>query len=95
MSDIDRIFIATNVELEDQEANDDRSLCRFEFFEIIVRIAKTKFLETQICPTLPKALQKLISEHIIGKADYIKQEGFAWRQDKLWQIEINDLYEAN
>jgi hypothetical protein len=39
MQDIDRIFIATNLEEEEQEGNDDRSLCRFEFFEIIVRMA--------------------------------------------------------
>lgn len=72
MSDIDRIFIATNVELEDQDANDDRSLCRFEFFEILVRIARTKYLESQICKTIPEAVTKLIEDHIIGKADYVK-----------------------
>ena len=48
MQDIDRIFIATNVELEDQEGNDDRSLCRFEFYEIITRMAKTKYLESGV-----------------------------------------------
>ena len=42
-TDIDRIFIATNFEEEDLEENDDNSLCRFEFYEIIVRMAKTKF----------------------------------------------------
>ena len=46
-SDVDRIFIATNVELEDQEGNDDRSLCRFEFYEIITRMAKRKYLENK------------------------------------------------
>lgn len=36
---IDRIFIATNVELEKMDDNPDKALCRFEFFEILVRIA--------------------------------------------------------
>ena len=47
VADIDRAFIATNVELEEQEANDDLALCRFEFFEIIVRMAKTKLFDTK------------------------------------------------
>ena len=47
VADIDRAFIATNVELEEQKANDDLALCRFEFFEIIVRMAKTKLFDTK------------------------------------------------
>ena len=39
ISTIDRLFIATNVELEEIEENPDRALCRYEFFEILVRIA--------------------------------------------------------
>lgn len=44
--DIDRIFIATNFEEEELDDNDDRNLCRYEFFEILVRIAKTKYMES-------------------------------------------------
>lgn len=51
-SDIDRIFIATNFEEEDLEENDDNSLCRFEFLEIIARMAKCKFFETKVCDTV-------------------------------------------
>lgn len=47
VADIDRAFIATNVELEEQKANDDLALCRFEFFEIIVRMAKMKLFDTK------------------------------------------------
>jgi len=36
---IDRIFIATNVELEKNEDNPDKALCRYEFYEILIRIA--------------------------------------------------------
>ena len=57
MSDVDRIFIATNVELEDQEANDDRSLCRFEFYEILVRIAKLKFYEKGAATSIASAVE--------------------------------------
>ena len=39
MQTVDRIFIATNVEIVDQEDNPDKALCRFEFFEILIRLA--------------------------------------------------------
>jgi len=39
MSAIDRHFIATNVELEEIDENPDRALCRYEFLEILVRVA--------------------------------------------------------
>jgi hypothetical protein len=45
MKDIDKIFIATNFEIVDLDENADRSLCRYEFFEIIVRMAYSKYFE--------------------------------------------------
>jgi len=56
LSTIDRIFIATNVELESQEDNPDKALCRFEFYEILIRIANVKFKESGIVSTHSEAL---------------------------------------
>ena len=53
--DIDRLFIGTNVEIEDQPGNPDRGLCRFEFFEVLIRIASLKYLETGQSRTLVSA----------------------------------------
>ncbi len=39
VSTIDRMFIVTNVEVEDIQENPDRALCRYELWEILVRIA--------------------------------------------------------
>lgn len=36
LATVDRLFIATNVELEAIEDNPDKALCRFEYFEILV-----------------------------------------------------------
>ena len=44
-TDVDRIFIATNFEEVDLDNNDDSNLCRYEYIEIIVRLAKAKFME--------------------------------------------------
>ena len=50
MSDLDRIFLATNFEedraSEEARNNLDNALMRFEFLEALVRTAAAKFLET-------------------------------------------------
>lgn len=47
-NDIDRLFFAVNFEevqgeAGDLEDNPDQELCRYEFYEIVVRLAKLKF----------------------------------------------------
>ena len=64
-ADIDRIFVATNFEEEDLEDNDDSSLCRYEFSEILIRMAKTKYEEKGICSTVAESFEKLLVEYII------------------------------
>lgn len=49
MVEIDQAFVATNYNEHDQDDNDDKSLVRYEFLEIIVRIAKTKFKDKGAC----------------------------------------------
>ena len=41
--DIDRLFVATNYEEGEQDGNPDNQLVRFEFIEMLVRIAKEKY----------------------------------------------------
>ena len=64
-TDIDRIFIATNFEEEDLEENDDNSLCRFEFLEIIARMAKCKYFDKGTCKTVSESVEKLLVDFII------------------------------
>jgi len=94
MSDVDRIFIATNVEIEDQEANDDRSLCRFEFYEIITRMAKTKYLESKRVDTMSQAVERILLDSILPNAK-MKYESVEWRKTFLWTLEVDDLFKAN
>ena len=62
---MDRTFVATNYEEVDLDDNDDNSLCRYELLEIVVRMAKIKFHEKGICPSIAEATEKLLVEHII------------------------------
>lgn len=74
---LDIYFKAVNFEEgEDQEGNDDNSLIRFEFFEILVRIAKGKYVETKKVMNLAEATEKLINDHILQLAD--NQKVMTW-----------------
>lgn len=94
MSVIDRLFIATNVELFDMVDNADRALCRFEFYEIIVRIAQSKLVELGYFKSISEATEALIENYILRfKID--RMEGQEWRERELWTIEIDAFYKAN
>ena len=61
---VDRCFIAANYEVEDLEENPDRALQRYEFIEILVRIAEVKFKLTKQVTTFSAAFERLLHEHI-------------------------------
>ena len=94
MSAVDRLFIAVNVEIVDLEENQDRSLCRYEFFEILARMAFTKFMEKGPLKTVAEGLHKLLTEYIIENS--IERIEFQeWRVSELWTLEVDDLLKAN
>ena len=37
---------------------------RFEFMEVLVRLAEMKYIQTKLIPRYPDALEKLLKEHI-------------------------------
>ena len=43
-SDVDRVFVAVNVNLVRHKLNPERSVCRFELLEALVRFAHEKFV---------------------------------------------------
>jgi hypothetical protein len=58
---LDRLFIATNVELVEMDDNPDKELCRFEMVEILVRIAGAKYKDPGIVKTYSEGLVMLIN----------------------------------
>ena len=92
--DIDRLFIATNFEEEDLEDNDNKALCRYEFFEIIVRLAKLKFVEKGFTKAVSEATEKLIVNFIIPNFSE-KMPNQAFRTDELWTLDVDDLVRKN
>jgi len=93
MSTIDRLFIATNYEVEDNDENPNRALNRFEFIEILIRIANTLYRETGHASTYADALDLLLSNNIFPKYDDTHWQSF--RDKELWTQDVNDILEAN
>lgn len=78
--------------------NDDRELVRYEFFEILVRIAKFKYLdsgeldESQIA----RALHRLFNEYLLPVLNLKKlPEWQPFRKYYLWNNAVSDLLKAN
>lgn len=66
MNTIDRLFIVTNVEVgEEHEDNPDRDLCRYEFYEVIVRMGGAKYKDSGKCRTWEDAVEMIMQKNII------------------------------
>ncbi|TNV87178.1 hypothetical protein FGO68_gene2179 [Halteria grandinella] len=105
---IDRLFINSNYEAIKNSENPDRALQRFEFYEILLRIAEKKYKDTNDVKSYNAALDKVIKENVLpyykpGHPSVPFQfQGAAgqgqwqeWRDEKLWNIPCNDTLEAN
>lgn len=92
MATFDRMFIACNIEEEDLEDNPDRALCRYEFLEILVRMAHAKY-GVSIRP-LHQSLQILLDEYVYKHTTIYEWQSF--RERELWNNrEVNLTLEAN
>ena len=65
MGIVDTYFKAANFEEEDQENNDDNQLVRFEFLEMLVRIAKGKFIDFGSMDSVSEALKRLLEKYVL------------------------------
>lgn len=88
---VDTIFKSANYEVVDLEDNPDNSLCRYEFFEVLVRLALHKFKDET--STAFEKFNKLLNDYIMPNAMASKASSF--RKEKLYNLEVNDLLEAN
>lgn len=93
LATIDRLFIATNVEIIANDENPDKELCRFEVFEILLRMANAKYRETGICASHSEALEKLLKENVFQNYKIHPWQEF--RDKELWTVDVNDVLEAN
>lgn len=106
ISDIERAFHLTNVEDEEQEENPNNLLCRFEFFEIFVRIGLMKFWERRSVDSQTEAvsreyhyisnkLVKLYEEHLFPHAHTAEYAYDIYRFERIYRTDVDMLLKAN
>eukprot|EP00347_Sterkiella_histriomuscorum_P006493 403352557 len=95
LSDVDVEFIATNVSSNYQgklkHMNPDRHLCRFEFLELIVRFAITKFKKQKITNSITQMVEKLFSDNLSEFFSQFSSQN--WRDERLWNRECEQVFE--
>ena len=83
----DRLFIAANFnDYGEVAGNSTKELIRFEFLEIIVRIAKAKYIDTGLKENYEEALRSLFSQEFTNFTP--KQSWMRWREDELWVLSM-------
>ena len=69
-SSLDRLFIASNYEIEEQEDNPDTALIRFEFIELLMRIAIDKYKKSGKFSTYWQCLECLIVDNLMQASNH-------------------------
>ena len=78
---------------DDEEETRNKALSRSEFIDILVRIAKEKYLAAEDELTIAGAFQKLMDEHIQLVNETAEWDGF--RKHSLYTLEVQDVFAAN
>lgn len=91
------MFIAANFEEDDalstqeDENNDDNSLMRFEWMEILIRVAIMKYMHGSIAATVSEAIELLLRKHL----DMLPPEAIVdpnrFRENRLYSEKMNHL----
>ncbi len=87
------LFIAANYEIDDQSDNPDQALIRFEFIELLVRIAIEKYKKRGMFNTAFQSFEHLILTNIIPASNY--KEWHPFRETNLYTVDVNDVLETN
>lgn len=90
LSSLDMIFIATNVSIHEYSGNSERALSRYEFLEILVRLAVAKYGSTM---EPHKALITLLEENIFKYCN--PEEVSDFRRNQIWTRDIEEFIKRN
>jgi hypothetical protein len=89
---MDNHFFAVNFEGEEQDDNPDKALIRFEFIELLIRVAKEKYMKSGECKSLTSALERLFDVNIMKLCEEALENWQGFRDDHLYTVEINDVF---
>ena len=90
---VDINLAATNVSTNPFKNSSERELHRYEFIEVIVRLANSKYREPKIIKNLPVAVDEILSKCIIPNNP--KVDGVTWRWAHLYTLKGDDFWKKN
>jgi len=79
LASVDINLAATNVSNNKFKNSSERELHRYEFMEVIVRLASSKFKEPKIIPTYHDATAEILEKFVIPHNRQV--DGVTWRWD--------------
>ena len=83
LSDIDLEFISTKAGIKEKhEFLPERQLVRFQFLELLVRIAIVKYYKSKIIKTFSKGIITCFERHFCTY--FSSFDSRSWRLEKLW-----------
>lgn len=90
LSDIDFEFIVTKSGNQKSEMNPERWLIRYQFMEILVRIALHKYYKSKLVDTQFEAIHQLMETHLLPH--FMKFDCHKWRLENLWNVECDEIF---
>ena len=90
---LDRILITTNVALHGLISSAERDLNRYEFLEIITRLATALYKESKVCDSIPAAIIKLLTDNIYPNSKEVNGEHF--RRFHCYNVKVNEILKKN
>ena len=93
MATVDIALAATNVSNNKYKNSSERELHRYEFMEVIVRLANTKFKEPKIIAKHHDATTELLEKFIIPNNRQV--DGVNWRWRELYNLKCDEFWRKN
>lgn len=92
--EVDQSFIAANYQSTKLENNDEHNLVRYEFVELLVRLAKVKYFDKKVHTSLALSVRIFLENFVFAN----NLEAMPWqrfRDEQLWTVEIDQIFKAN
>jgi len=99
-NDADIIFITCNVRVKTEHPGPDRFLCRYEFLQLLLRLAMRRFVWSKQVANITEGLERLIRDHVYrfctdGGTPLTSLNRDLWRRDRFYTREVSSLFNAN
>ena len=92
MANCDLLFVSAN-DNKKGGIKQKTGLIRCEFLEYLVRLAQFKYVTSKVVETFHEATKKVIEEYM--KPNYKPMPWQQFRDEELWTLEVNDVFETN